>query len=312
MLSKKEISKTKRRKLNKSQMELWALTIPAIIFVFIFSYLPMGGLVVAFKNYNYTDGIFGSPWNGLDNFAYLFKSNSFFVIVRNTLLYNFAFILLGTIIAVFCALMLYAIYNKYAIKIFQSSMFVPYVISWVVVSYISHGFLSYDYGLVNNLLEFFGKEKISFYTQKVYWPYILIFFNMWKCVGYNTLMYYGSMLGIDQELYEAATIDGCSYFKKIIYITIPGIKPILIMMFILGLGGIFRSDFGLFYYIPKDSGSLYSVTDVIDTYVMRTIQVTGSIGESSAVGFVQSIVGFITVVAANSAIKKISEENALI
>lgn len=310
-----ELEKSKqqvlKRRPKKEQMELTAMLLPGLIFIFIFCYLPMGGLVIAFKEYRFDLGIFGSPWNGLDNFKYLFESQSFYIILRNTIAYNFVFIVLGAVVSVFLALMLSEITSKMSIKIFESCMFIPNFLSWVVISYISYAFFQYDFGLINKVLQYFGKEPITFYTEQKYWPFILVFFNIWKGAGYGALMYYGSILGIDSQLYDAAIIDGCGYVKRIRYVTLPCIRHTIIIMTLLGLGNIFRSDYGLFYYIPRDTGALYQVTDVIDTYILRALQISGSIGGASAVGFLQSIVGFILVATANFVVGKIDNENTL-
>lgn len=311
-LKKDRQSKKDGRK--KYDGQHWALTsfaIPGIVYTFIFSYLPMIGIVVAFKNYKFNLGLFGSPWNGLDNFVYLFKSNTLGTLLRNTLGYNLAFQIIGVATQLFFALMLLSISGrKWHIKIFQSSILVPYFLSWVVVSYISHTFLA-NSGLINTVLTSLGASKISFYTEPKYWPFILVFFATWKGLGYGTLLYYGSMLSIDQQLYEAAELDGCGYWRKHFHITLPQMATTITILTILNLGGIFHSDYGLFFYLPKDSGALYSVTDVLDSYIIRSLRVAGSVGQSSAIGFMQSIVGFVLVITVNKIVSKIDNESAL-
>lgn len=302
---------TKRKKHKEGTWELFAMQLPAILLVLVFSYLPMFGIIVAFKRYRFDLGIFGSPWNGFDNFKFLFGSNTFTTLIRNTLCYNIAFIFMGVIFSCFVAIVLEIITNKYAIKIVQSSIFVPYFLSWVVVSYISYAMLSLDTGIINGILESLGLGKISFYSETRWWPWILLFFNVWKGFGSQSLIYYGTIMSIDPSLMEAAALDGCTYIKRIRYIVLPHLKQTIIMMTILALGNIFRSDFGMFYYLPRDIGALYSVTDVLDTYIMRSLQVASDIGSSSAAGFIQSVVGFVLVVAVNKIVKKIDEESSL-
>jgi len=306
-----EVSVKKKHKYADGHWQLTGMTIPAILYVFLFCYIPMIGIIVAFKNYKYNLGFFGSPWNGIDNFIYLFKSNTLFNLVRNTLGYNIVFIVLGIVIQVFLALMLFSISNKWSIKLLQSSMFIPNFLSWVVVGYISHAFFKLEGGFINTILTNAGLDKISFYTEPKYWPLILTFFNLWKNMGFGMLMYYGSMLSIDSELYEAGELDGCGYWKKHIHITLPHLTKTIVTLTILNLGGIFRSDYGMFFYIPKDTGVLYQVTDVLDTYILRAVRLSGSVSQASAVGFLQSIVGFVTVISANAIVKKIDEESSL-
>lgn len=303
--------KKKRHILHKENGELFLLQIPAIVFVFVFCYLPMVGLIIAFKDYKFDLGIFGSKWNGLDNFKYLFGSQTFYTLVRNTIGYNFASIFIGMAVSALLAFSLEILTSKLSIKIFQSSMFLPVFLSWVVVSYISYALFAVDTGLINNILKHFGHDSISFYSETKYWPFILIFFGVWKGFGQTTLIYYGTLLSVDREIIEAAALDGCGYIKRIIYIMLPHLKQTMIMMFILAIGGIFRSDFGLFFYLPRDTGMLYSVTDVLDTYIMRSLRFSANVGMSSAAGFLQSIVGFVTVVTVNKIVNKIDSESAI-
>lgn len=310
---KKEVAKKekKRNAMHRENGELFLLQLPAIVYVFIFCYLPMVGLIIAFKDYKFDLGIFGSKWNGINNFKYLFGSQTFYTLVRNTIGYNFASIFIGMAVSAILALMLEVLTSKIAIKIYQSSMFLPVFLSWVVVSYISYALFAVDTGMINNILKHFGHDGISFYSEIKYWPFILIFFGVWKGFGQTTLIYYGTLLSVDQEIIEAATLDGCGYIKKIIYIMLPHLKQTMIMMFILSIGGIFRSDFGLFFYLPKDTGVLYGVTDVLDTYIMRSLRFSANVGMSSAAGFLQSVVGFITVVTVNKIVNKMDSESAI-
>lgn len=299
------------RRRNQGHWELTALLSPALIYVLIFSYLPMVGLIVAFKDYKYNLGIFGSHWIGLSNFKYVFLSNDFYTILRNTLCYNLVFIVLGVIFGISVALMLEIVTKKHVVKVLQSCMFLPYFLSWIVVSYISYAFLDINVGIINRLLQSLGMNKISFYSEPAYWPFILTAFNVWKGVGFGSLVYYGALLGISPELYEAGALDGCSYLQRIWHITLPELRQTMIILVLMSLGGIFRSDYGLFYYLPKDLGALYSTTDVIDTYILRALRISGSVGGASAVGFLQSVVGFAVVLTANTLVKKIESDSAL-
>lgn len=292
----------------------WSLTsmlIPAVILFIIFSYIPMFGIVVAFKDLKFSQGIWGSAWNGFDNFEFLFRSNSFMLLLRNTLGYNFAGMILGKLFPVCLALALENIRKKYAIKFYQSSMFLPFFLSWIVVSYFARSLFEYDAGIINNIITFLGGTKISFYESPQYWPFILIFFAIWKGLGYETLIYYGTLLSIDPALYEAATIDGCGYWKKVWNITLPHLIPSVILLTLLGLGNMFKSDYGLYYFIPNDTGALLRVTDVFDTYVFRTLRNATNVGLSSAIAFLQSVAGVILVMLGNSLANAYDKETAL-
>ena len=302
-----------RRKMSlewRTTLGLGALTLPALLWFIIFSYIPMFGIIIAFKDFDYAKGIFGSDWSGLANFEYLFASNDAFRIIRNTICYNVAFILISTTCSVCVALMLDTIKNKYFIKFCQTSMFLPYFVSWVIVAFITQNLFSLN-GLINGVINSFGGESISFYTNPKPWPVILVIAHLWKGIGYSTILYYGAILGIDSTLYEAAKIDGANGRQCITKITLPMLKPTIVILLIMSIGSIFRADFGLFYYIPNNQGPLYPVTDVIDTYIYRALRVNGDISGSSAGSFLQSVVGLVMVVAANTVAKKLDEENAL-
>lgn len=272
----------------------------------------MFGVIIAFKKLNFSEGIFGSPWSGLNNFKFLFATNDAWVITRNTILYNVAFFIVGTIAAIAMAILINEIRSKFASKAYQSVTLLPYLMSWVVVSYLGYAFLSSETGLINNsILEPLGKDPINWYMDKTYWPLILILVNTWKGIGYSMIIYLASIVGISQDYYEAATIDGASKWKQIKHITIPLLKPTFITLFILSVGQIFRSDFGLFYQMPQNSGALYSVTRTLDVYVYQALLRNSDYGMSSAASFYQSIVGFILILAANFFIKKYNRDNAL-
>lgn len=272
----------------------------------------MSGIIVAFKQFNYQEGIFGSEWNGLKNFEFLFKSKDAWIITRNTIGYNLIFMLLGTILAIAVAIILNEIRSKTAKKVYQTFILMPFLISIIVVSYIVYGFLSTENGFINNsILEPIGKGNISWYTSAQYWPFILVFVNLWKGFGYNSILYNATILGIDRTYYEAAVVDGATRWKQIRYITLPHLKSTIIILTLMSISKIFYSDFGLFYQVPMGSGALIDVTNTIDTYVYRGLMSAGNIGMTAAAGFFQSIIGFILVISANAIVRRISNESAL-
>ena len=298
---KKKNSRWKKFKDNK---ELLGLTIPGTLWFIAFAYLPMFGILIAFKDWRIHGGFFESliksEFVGLKNFEFLFKSTDAWVITRNTVAYNLVFIVLGIVLPVTLAILLKELLNKKLSKFYQSAMFLPYFLSWVIVSYCLYTFLSPEKGLVNTMLRSFGQDGISWYTEAKYWPFIIIFMSQWKGIGYGTVVYLASICGIDKSLYEASMIDGASKWQQVKYITIPLLKPVMIIMFITAVGGMFRSDFG----------SLYPVTNVIDTYVYRGLTNLGNIGMSSAAALYQSFVGLILILGTNAIVRKVDEENA--
>lgn len=288
------------------------MMIPGLLYLLINNYIPMSGIVIAFKRYNYQKGMWKSPFVGLDNFKFLFSTKDSWIIIRNTLLYNLAFIIISMIVGMFLALLLDEIRSKRAKRAYQTILLLPYMISIVIVSYIVYGFLSTDTGFINNyLLKLMGKEKISWYSEARYWPFILTAVNQWKWLGYNSVIYYSSIVGIDSTYYEAATIDGANRWQRIFRITIPMVRTTVIIMVLMAIGNIFRSDFGLFYQVPMNSSSLMEVTSTIDTYVYRGLKSANSLGMSSAAGVYQSVVGFITVLIANFVVRKLDKDSAL-
>lgn len=301
--------KEKRFKKFRKFIPIYLMMLPGIAYLVINNLIPLPGLIVAFKKYNAAKGIWGSPWAGLENFKYLFAADAFYI-TRNTILYNLAFIVINTTLSVMIAIILAEMGSKLK-KVYQSAILLPYLLSSVIISYLVYAFLSTDNGLVNSIIESFGGERISFYSESKYWPFIIIFVNAWKSVGYSCIMYLATILGFDRSLYEAAAIDGASKWKQIYYVTLPLLKSTVIMMTMLSIGRIFYSDFGLFYQVPKNSGALYSVTNTIDTYVYRGLMELGSINTSAAAGFYQSIVGFILVFGANLLVRKKDPDSAL-
>lgn len=290
---------------------LYFMLLPGMIYIFINNYIPMAGIIVAFKKYSARKGIFGSDWCGLDNFNYLFKSDAG-IIIRNTLLYNIAFIILNLVVGVFLAIIITDVASKRARKLYQSAIMLPFLISIVIVSYIVFAFLSGENGMLNNgILKPLGLDPVMWYSEPKYWPFILCFVNLWKGVGYGCLIYIAGIAGIDKTYYEAARLDGASRWQQIRRITLPCLVPSIITLLLLNIGRIFYSDFGLFYQVPQNSGALFDVTNTIDTYVYRALTSAGGIGRSSAAGVFQSLVGFAMVMASNLVVRKVSRENAL-
>lgn len=292
--------------------ELTLMLIPGLLFLLAFSYLPMAGVLIAFKRVNYAQGIFSSPWVGLENFKFFMTTPDAFVITRNTLLYNLVFIFAGLFLSVFCAIALNEIRSKKARNFYQTAMFLPYFLSWVTVSYLVYAFLNPDFGFINKqILARLGIKGIPWYNTPKYWPAILIFIQLWKSTGYNTVIYFATIVGFDKTEYEAAAIDGASRFQQIKYITIPSLVPTMVILTILNIGKIFHADFGLFYQTTLDSGTLYPVTNVLDTYVFRALKTSGEIGMSAAAGLYQAVCGFILVMVTNLIVRKIDEDKAL-
>ena len=296
----------------KQYIPLYLMLLPGAVYLFINNYIPMTGIVVAFKTYNVNDGIYGSPWAGLKNFEFLFGTNEAAIIVRNTLLYNVAFIIVNMVVGIILAIFISDVVNNRMKKLYQSSILLPFLISIVVVSYIVFALLSHENGMFNKtLLPLLGLDPVQWYNDTTWWPLILIITNCWKGVGYGTLIYIAAIAGIDQSFYEAAELDGASKWQQITQITLPCLVPSIITLLIMNIGRIFYSDFGLFYQVPQNSGSLYSVTNTIDTYVYRALMSTGGIGRSSAAGVLQSVVGFTLVMVSNLVVRKASAENAI-
>ncbi|MDO4284931.1 MAG: ABC transporter permease subunit [Eubacteriales bacterium] len=308
---------TKREKQGQNQYlkkeiwkhrELYLMLLPGAIYLLINNYLPIGGLVLAFKQYNYAKGILGSEWCGLDNFKFLFSTKDAALIIRNTLGYNMVFIIAGTILAIVVAIILNELRSALSKKIYQVLILIPYLVSMVVVSYIVFAFLSADNGFLNNSVL---SEKINWYMSPQYWPYILVFVSVWKSFGYNSIIYYATVIGIDTSLYEAAVVDGANRWQRIWHVTLPGLRATIITLTLLAIGRVMYSDFGLFYQVPMNSGLLYDVTTTIDVYVYKGLMVLNDVGRSAAAGFFQSVCGFILVLTANLVVTKIDKDNAL-
>ena len=300
------------RKRFRKYLPLYILAIPSMIYLIINNYLPMAGLVLAFKKYSFAKGVLGSPWNGLDNFNFLFGSKWAGIMFRNTVLYNLAFLVLGTVLAIAVAIMLNEISSKKLQNLHKTIILIPHLISTVIIGYIVFAFLSESNGFVNNsILPLFGKKPISWYTKAKYWPYILIIVQLWRSFGFQSIVYYATIVGFDTSYYEAAIVDGATTWQQITKITLPLLRPTIIILTIMSLGRMFASDFGLFYQVPMDSGLLYSTTTTIDTFVYRALMKDGDVSRALAAGFLQSILGFAVVMVTNTIVRKIEKDSAL-
>lgn len=308
------MSKAKRKKKIRWRkvIPVYLLLLPALVYFFINNYMPMYGITIAFRKLDYKLGILRSPFNGIDNFKFLFASGNLGPSLRNTLLYNLAFMVIGTVFPITVAILFNEIRNKWAKKCYQTLVLVPYLMSMVIVSYLVFAFLSADTGFINkSIIEPLTGNTISFYQEKKYWPFILTFVSQWKGIGFSMVLYLSTILGISQEYYEAARVDGATKWQQIRFVTLPFLKPTVITMLILSISKICMSDFGLFYQVPKNSGTLYSVTQTIDTYVYNALMNQNNIAMSSAASVMQAIVGFVLIIVANGAIRKVSKENAI-
>lgn len=302
----------------KKTLMLLTMVAPGALWLLLLRYLPMGGIILAFKNYKiypkdptFLNNLIHSKWVGLDNFKFLFTTGDSWVMIRNTLAYNIVFIILGVIIPVAFAIMMSELSKKFVAKTYQTLMFFPYFLSWVVVSYFLNAFIDAQYGLIPMAQRAAGETAVSWYTTPGPWPYIILFANLWKNVGYSTVLYLAAITGIDQTQYEAAAIDGASKWQQILHVTLPNLRTMIAILFILNVGKIFNADFGLFWNVPMQNGALFSVTQVIDTYIYRVLMNTGNIGQSTAAGLLQNIVGFICIIGANAVVKKIDSDSTL-
>ena len=311
-MKKAEVKKGKKKNVLKEYWPLYLMMLPALLYLLINNYIPMAGMVIAFKKLNFAKGIWASPWAGLKNFKFLFASKDAWIITRNTLLYNVAFILVNMVVGIAIAILITEVRNTKLKKIYQSAILLPFLMSMVILSYIVYALLSAENGLVNNsILPLFHIDPIQWYQKPKYWPAILIIANCWKGVGYGCLIYIASLIGIDPSFYEAARLDGASKWQEITKITLPSLVPTIITLLLLSIGRIFYSDFGLFYQVPMNSGALINATTTIDTYVYRGLIELGDISMSSAACVYQSLMGFALVMIANWLTKRYSSENAL-
>lgn len=290
---------------------LLLMLLPAIAYVIVFSYIPMGGIIVAFKRFSFSKGFLGSPWCGLENFRFLFISDKLWPLMRNTLLYNAAFITVGMVMEVGFAIIINELGSKWFKKVFQSFMFLHFFISWVVVIAIVDAIFGYDSGIINQVLQSLGLEKFNIYVNAAPWPFLLVFFKAWKQTGYGSIVYLAAISGMDQEIVDAAEIDGANIWQRIRYITIPSLKPTIIIMMLLAIGNIFRGDFGMFYQLIGNNSVLLEVGDILDLYIYRAMVSSSNLGMASAAGFYQSILCFFTIIAANWMVKKYDPDYSL-
>ena len=310
-------TKPRRKRWTSDDTELTLLGLPAAIWYAVFCYLPMFGLIIAFKNFKITPGrgflysLFHSDWAGFDNFKFFLTSNTFTMLLRNTLLYNILFIVLNIVIPVTLAVLINQIYSRIASKAYQTMMFFPYFLSWVVASYFVMAFLDPTSGMIPALQKSMGIKPTNFYHDTTYWPLILTLCSMWKNIGYSSVLYLAAITGIDTSLYEAAAVDGATKWQQVKNITLPSIRTMIIILLIMNVGKIFNADFGLFYNVPQNSGSLYPVTQVIDTYVYRAYANTHNMGMSSAAGLLQSVVGCFCILITNGIVRKMDPDSAL-
>jgi putative aldouronate transport system permease protein len=296
---------------------LFLMLLPGALVLFLYNYLPMFGVIIAFKDFRFYDGSFfssllKSEWTGFKNFQFLFSTPDAYIIIRNTILYNLAFIISCTVIAIAFAIMLNEIFSRKLSKLYQSAMFLPNFLSWIVFSYLVYAFLSPDKGFINmSILKPLGIQPVFWYNELKVWPFVIIIVNAWMWVGNNCIIYLASIIGIDQEMYEAARIDGASRWQQIFKITLPQITPVIIVMLLIFVGRIINTDLGLFFLVPRNAGMLAPVTSTIDVYVYTTMIRNGDIGMSSAAAFFQSVVGFITIIVANIAVKKVDPDQGM-
>ncbi|WP_234489682.1 MULTISPECIES: ABC transporter permease [unclassified Paenibacillus] len=305
------LDRTVLKKAKKYKI-LYLMILPGIVYLLINNYIPMFGIIIAFKEIDFSKGVFGGDWIGFRNFEYLFKTSEAYIITRNTILYNVVFIILNLVFAVALAILLAEVKQRFLKRFYQSAILLPYLISTVIVGYLVFSLLSMETGFMNkSVLPSLGLDPVMWYTEPKYWPVILTIVKLWHSVGYLCIIYFAAIVGIDQEYYEAATLDGAGKFKQIFHITLPSLTPVITIMTLMQIGRIFYADFGLFYQVTLDSGPLLPTTNVLDTYVYRALLKSGDIGMASAAGFYQSVIGFALILISNFVVKKINPDNSL-
>ncbi|QYR22586.1 ABC transporter permease subunit [Paenibacillus sp. sptzw28] len=308
----REQSKNSRFRRFWNNKTLILMCLPAIVFFIIFAYLPMPGLYLAFINYNYTDGIFKSAFVGFDNFRFLVMTGDLWRLTFNTVAYNLAFIVLGNFLQIFVAILLNELRKKWFKKLSQTIMFLPFFISFVIIGLIAYNILSYDYGLLNVILTSLGADPVKTYSNPSIWPFIIIITFLWQSTGYGSIVYFAAIMGLDSEVVEASEIDGANALQRIRYIVLPWLKPTFIILLLFSLGGVLRGNFGLFYnLVGANNTALYATTDIIETYVFRSLMNNFNFSMGSAVSLYQSVFGFIVVITANWLVKKFSPDNTL-
>lgn len=310
MLTQEQLKRKNRWEKRKETLSLSAMALPGILLLLVFNYLPMIGVIIGFKDYNPNLGLFDSPWVGLKNFEFYFTSEDMVRTMRNTLSYSVTFIILNLVTAVGLALMFYNLRNRKALKVYNTIVILPRFLSAVLIAFIVYILLSPTHGVMNQIIEAFGGKSIQWYLEPKYWPVILTITHIWQVVGMNSIIYYASLMSLDESLVEAAVLDGANKWQQTVHVVIPHLVPVMVISTILAIGSLFGGDFGLFYQTPKDVGVLYETTDVINTYVYRSLQ-DGSLEMSTAVNLFQSVAGLIMVVTTNAIVRKVSPENSL-
>ena len=301
--------KERRKAQNRSAFPLYMMLLPGLIYIICNNYLPMFGILIAFKKVNFSIGIFQSPWVGFSNFEFLFKTKDAWTMIRNTVCYNAVWISLGLVISITIAILMAEISGRKAAKIIQPVICFPSMVSAVILSFLVYGFLSKSYGFLNST--FYKDNPINWYAKAQYWPFILTIVHFWQSSGQSSIIYMASIGGIDKGLYESARIDGASKMQQIRHITLPMLRPMITLMMLMAIGKIFNSDFGMFYQVPLGQGLLIQTTQTIDTYVYRALLEMNNVGMSSAASVFQAVIGFLLVVASNAIVRKIDSENAL-
>jgi hypothetical protein len=295
----------------KKNKPLFVMILPAVVLIIVMAYLPMSGLILAFKNYRFDLGVFGSDWNGIENFRYLFESGTGWLITKNTIVYNLVNLITSQLLAILIAIFISEINKKFFKKISQSLIFLPYFISWVIVGTFVFAIFNYETGLLNSIIKALGGDPVNVYEMPGIWPVIIACFNSWKWCGYNSVIYIAAIVGVDAEIYEAASVDGANIFQRIRNITLPSIRATIITMLLLNVGRILRGDFEMFYQIVGQNGQLFNATDVIDTYVFRSLLQNSNLGMSAAASLYQSVLCFVIIIVVNRIVKKVDESNAL-
>ncbi len=298
------------KELKKNKI-LYLMALPSIIFVIIFAYVPMGGLVIAFKDFKYNLGIIKSPWVGMQNFSYFVNSGKMWSLTKNTLSYNLMFLFATTVAQVFFALLICEMCTKYYKRVMQSIMILPNFLSWVIIGGMAYSFLNYEFGTINNILSSLGLERIDVYSNEKVWRWIFLFVKLWSSTGYGMIFYLAAITGINTELYEAAYLDGCGLLKRIRYITLPLILPTTCILLLLGLGGILKGNMDMFYQLVGNNPNLYNATDVIDTYVFRSMTKLKDYTVTTAAGLYQQVIGFVLVITVNLIVKKFDPDSAI-
>lgn len=312
MKSSHAVARSATKHKTWKDLPLLLIALPGIAYLIINNYIPMFGIFLAFKDFSFFKGIFGSEWCGFDNFKFLFQTKDAWIMTRNTILYNAAFIVIGTVLSILVAIFIVELGERKRVKVFQGAMLLPNMLSWVVIGYIAYAFLNSETGFINNtILAHMGLNPVSWYATPGVWPVILVIVNIWKNIGYQSIVYTAAIAGIDKSIFEAASVDGATKWKQIFKVTLPMLKPTIVTLTLMSIGRIFFSDFGLFYQVPQNSGAIYATTQTIDTYVYRGLMQLNDVGMSAAAGLYQSLVGFALVLIANAIVRKVDSDNAL-